>query len=290
MTDPPRPPFIYIASLLRTGSTLLSEALTRLPYAFIFREPHLGKNYFAVKPDDVEALGRLGVDVQAFLRVRLPLAFLQRRLRWLGLPQDGMVRAFKRQILPRLTRQISQVGVKEIRHQGWRNYVRHFPDMKAVITGRDPRDIYLSLASKRARGSLNWRGGFTPETVAERLMDQFRRQQEIASAVDSLLVPYETVCTHPEALDEIHDFVDSPISGTGPIGQFNAQHPDRRDEYALHGDRITAQRVWRWTRESDPQSLQDAWEVFERMKDYRDFWGYTTDASLRPLGARGVVA
>ncbi len=47
-----RYPFIYIAGMRRTGTTLLSELLTSSPYSFIFREPHIGKNTFRVKPDD----------------------------------------------------------------------------------------------------------------------------------------------------------------------------------------------------------------------------------------------
>lgn len=32
-------PFIYIAAFVRSGSTLLQEMLTYLPYSYIFHEP-----------------------------------------------------------------------------------------------------------------------------------------------------------------------------------------------------------------------------------------------------------
>jgi hypothetical protein len=66
-------PFIYIAALMRTGSTVLSEALTQLPYAFVFREPHLGKNDFRLKQDDIARFGQKGQKLTAFTRLRLPL-------------------------------------------------------------------------------------------------------------------------------------------------------------------------------------------------------------------------
>ena len=45
-------PLIYIASLRRTGSTVLSEALTSLPHSFIFREPYLSGGEFRVQDED----------------------------------------------------------------------------------------------------------------------------------------------------------------------------------------------------------------------------------------------
>ena len=47
--------------------------------------------------------------------------------------------------MPHLASYVSQVGVKEIHHDGWRKYIQYFPEMKILLTGRDPRDIYISL-------------------------------------------------------------------------------------------------------------------------------------------------
>lgn len=85
-------PFIYIAALPRTGSTLLSELFTDLPYSFIFHEPHLGKNYFAAQKLDKSLLAKYNIDINGFLKLRLPLAFCLRRLRWAGYRQDHMMR------------------------------------------------------------------------------------------------------------------------------------------------------------------------------------------------------
>lgn len=158
----PRYPFIYIASLMRTGSTLISEALTELPHAFIFREPHIGKNTFRYKPDDVERFRQYGFDLEAFLKYRLVFAFFQRRLRFLGYRQDYMVRVFKYRLIPQMAGTAKQFGVKEIDNRGWQNYHRHFPDMKVILTARDPRDIYLSL-----RRVGRWRREQNPDLVAQ---------------------------------------------------------------------------------------------------------------------------
>jgi hypothetical protein len=56
-------PLIYIAALPRTGSTLLSELFTDLPYSFILHEPHLGKNYFAAQALDKSQLARWNIDI-----------------------------------------------------------------------------------------------------------------------------------------------------------------------------------------------------------------------------------
>ena len=82
-------PLIYIAALLRTGSTLLSELLSQIPHSFIIHEPHLGKNYFALQEIDAETLRSAGIEVGDFLKYRLPIAFLLRRIRFLGYLQSS---------------------------------------------------------------------------------------------------------------------------------------------------------------------------------------------------------
>lgn len=130
-------PFIYVSSLMRTGSTVLSEALTRFPYSFIFREPHLGKNYFALKDLDTELFAERDVDLRRFVR--------------------------------------------------------------------------------------------------------------------------------------------SPIPGIGKIGAFNARHRKRANEFRVHGNEITAQRVNRWKSETNETLRADAAAVFHQMADYCEFWGYSRE-------------
>lgn len=267
-------PFVYIAALMRTGSTVLSESLTNLPQAFIFREPHIGKNTFRAKPADIALFKEHGLDLDAFLKFRNPLAFVLRRFRFAGLSQDYMVRALKFRLLPRMAHIAQQVGVKEIDNRSWQNYYQHFPDMRVILTGRDPRDVYISVYRRWEKGLRGRRKTITPQAIADELNAQFALQLEIAQQCEHLKVAYEELCLAPDMLTRVREFVNSPLVTAGDIGQFNASHPHRRQEYQLHGDQITDQRVQRWRRETDVNLLKAAQQVFEAMPDYVSFWGY----------------
>ncbi len=267
-------PFIYISSLNRTGSTVLAEALTLIPFAFIFREPHLGKNYFALQDRDVEMLRQYDIDLYEFTLYRLPFAFVNRRLRWLGYRQDYIVREFKQKLLPELQQHIKQIGVKEIKHMGWQNYAQHFPNMRVVMTGRDPRDIYLSMYYKWKNGTLHWHKPFTPHTVAEELNIEFKHQMAQHKNTDCICITYEELCLDPSVIDKIREFVCSPIPRVGEIGAFVATHPKRVDEFQIHGSSITTQRVKRWQTETNKHLVEEAHQVWNLMSDYCVFWGY----------------
>ncbi len=253
---------------------MLSEALTDLPYAFILHEPHLGKNYFAIQQNDVIQLAQHGIDLPEFTKQRLRVAFLLRRLRWAGYRQDYMMREFKFKLLPEMLTQIQQIGVKEIKHSGWQNYVRHFPDMRVVMTGRDPRDIYISMHQKWIGGTLNWPRPFTPDHISQELNHQFQMQLALRNEAECMDVTYERLCTDKTVFDEILSFIRSPITKLGDIGTFVSNHPKRVSEHDIHGDKITSQRVHRWKNETDAALVRQAHQVFEHMPAYCDFWEY----------------
>jgi hypothetical protein len=265
-------PFVFIASLRRTGSTVLSEALTVLPYSFILREPRFDMNWFNLKSRDAVQLKELGIDLMAFARKhRLP-AFLARRL---GIGETYMVRAFKKELLPQFRTCVQQVGVKEIRLGNWRRYHIHFPHMRVLLTGRDPRDIYISLYFRATSGKGSWSGPFTPERVSEHLNDEFARQLEVYDTGVCMKVRYEDLAADPDVvLQQAITFTDSPIPGVGPIGGFTGTAPGRSNEYELHGNRITSRRISRWQTEQDRGLVMEAERVFDLMPEYCDFWGY----------------
>lgn len=267
-------PFIYIAALPRTGSTLLSELFTDLPYSFIFHEPHLGKNYFAAQKLDKSLLAKYNIDINGFLKLRLPLAFCLRRLRWAGYRQDYMMRAFKHKLLPQLQANIQQIGVKEIKHMGWENYAQHFPDMRVVATGRDPRDLYLSLYQKFRRGSMAWRGSFEPKTVAMRLRRDFQRQLSLKKSVDTIFVRYKDLCSDEATIQKVKAFVQSPIPEVGEVGSFIANHPQRAMEHKIHQGQVTDKRIGRWQAETDDRLLSEIDTFYHLMPEYCEFWGY----------------
>jgi len=257
-------PFIYIASLRRTGSTVLSEALSRLPHAFIFREPGLAQGSFAVKAADRGLFQRHGVDLKQFADSLKS-----------GSGASGAIRAFCDRLLPELYGVVRQVGVKEIFHEGWQAYRETFPNMKVLLTGRDPRDIFLSLADRvQQSGTKRWEGDFTPESVAADLNREFAQQQEIRSSCDCLEVRYETFCTDPALFERIKSFCESPIPSIGDVGAFNRSNPKRGGEYELHRDEITGQRIERWRAEPDPALNAAARRMVELMPEYCAHWGY----------------
>jgi hypothetical protein len=268
-------PFVYISALMRTGSTALSEALTQLPDSFIFHETHLGKNTFSVSTPDQAQLSAYGVDLRAFLRLRLPVAFLLRRLRAFRPVQDFMIKEVKRVLIPRLQAiGMQQIGCKEIKHRGWEHVVQHFPDLKMVMLGRDPRDVYISAYRKWLLGTTAWRGRFTPRTAARRLEGQFTRQMQMRDHVECLTIRYEDLCTDPAVLQCVIQFTHSPVTGTGEIGRYLRSDPKRRHEYDLHGREISRKSVFRWRHEVDRKLLAQANEFSALMPRYTSFWGY----------------
>ena len=248
-------PFIYIASLRRTGSKLISEALSLYPYSFIFREPRLGSGRFKARPVDVEILGNHGVDPRTF----------QHRIT--GVERGLAPEHFRKVVLPELLRVFFQIGIKEIRHKQWRNVHKAFPDMRVILTGRDPRDIYLSLYHKfieRRKPHVP----ITPETVAQDLEREFWYQLEMFDTLKCLKVRYEDFCTNSELFGSIKAFVESDIPGIGMIGQLS------KFDYLIHGYTLTDKRVCRWKNEPDKRILSEAQQVFDYLQDYCKFWEY----------------
>ena len=158
---------------------MLSEALTQLPYCFIFREPRFEENRFAIKPGDAERFAEYGIDIRSFRR------------RWSRHRRKSFVEAFKNELIPLLSSCLMQVGVKEIRHENWKEYFRCFPDMRILMTGRDPRDIYISLYYRVINAKGRWSGAYSPAAVAKDLNSQFQNQLRMAEATKYLKVKYE---------------------------------------------------------------------------------------------------
>ncbi|MCF6148438.1 MAG: sulfotransferase [Candidatus Kuenenia sp.] len=255
-------PFIYIASLRRTGGTVLSEALTMLPYSFIFLEPNLGKNKFRIRENDHKLFLQLGIDLEEF------------KQKYLTEEDNSFIKIFKEELLTKLDSNIHQIGVKEIHNKGWQNYYRVFNDMKVILTARDPRDIYISLYYRKKQGKGSWKKELTPETLSTHLNNEFNRQLEMYEQVKCLRIKYEELCTDREIYQKIKTFVESEIPDTGTIGSFNAANVKRRDEYELHGNFITDKRVQRWQQEQDKSLVSEASKIIGLMPHYCDFWGY----------------
>jgi len=266
-------PFVFIGGLRRSGTTMMSEVLTEIPYAFIFREPGLARGTFNVKAGDATQFRALGTDLESFRRqeIRTSGNRLRRRL---GLYRGQPVRQFRDHVLPQLLRIVQQIGVKEICHAGWHHYVRWFPDLRMIHIGRDPRDIYISLHSRFMRGKSGWKGSFTPKTVSRHLNREFSYLCSMEQSVESMRVRYEDVCQDEELLTEVMKFARSPIPGIGAVGGFLSTNEKRRSEHDLHGYAITDRRVARWRQSKDDTLVEAAHDCMHRMEGYCESWGY----------------
>ena len=252
---------MLIAAVRRTGSTLLAELLTELPRAFVFREPKLFRGRVALKPDDLERLR-----TQAAVRLHAAPADQRRED-----PVQAALR-FREQVIDPVARVVEQVGIKEIRYgKRWQDVLDVLADgrpLRVVALGRDPRDMYLSLAYRARERRVPLTGDFGPAAVAADIEREFRVQRELIQATGALAVRYEDLCSDPRVVPEIRRFVDSPLEGPGAIGTLKAE------EHALHGGVVTDRRVERWRSEPDAGLLAQAEEVGRLLGGYRRFWGY----------------
>lgn len=276
-------PFVYIAGLIRTGSTALSEALSEPGRALIIREPRLGTNRIVLRNADRQSLRDHGLDADRALALPRQLMRVLRAAGKGGHPDGGSgtgwlsgyaARVFRDRIAGGLAERVEQVGIKEVRHDGWEHVLAAFPGLRCVAIARDPRDVYLSQCARiLARG----RPLPSPEVFATRLDRQFRLQRALVHATDALTIRYEDLCRDSAVLGSVRAFVQSPVQGAGSVGAFTASQPLRQPEQHLHGGSLTSLRVARWTREPDAEALRAAHEVFDAMGEYRAFWGYSRD-------------
>ena len=156
MSDPQSRPFIYIGALIRTGSTLLSEALTRFPFSYIFHEPNLGRNVLAWNQADVKIWKARGaaLDHATFIHKLAALFFRKTHTR-----PDYIVSLLKRRYLPVLGQHVEQIGVKETRNAGWVHYAKHIPGMKTILAAT--LAIFTFPIANRCSGTVQHRDFWT---------------------------------------------------------------------------------------------------------------------------------
>ena len=242
-------PFVYICSVMRTGSTLCQEALTQKPKALIFSEPRFDGKVFRLN---------LGLEIE-LNRFGIPI-FTSRSL-------ESMIEY--------MSKYVEQVGVKEIRNWGWEKYIT-VPDIRIVLTGRDPRDIYLSAYGVINRNdSWHPRFGFYPEGIFKEVYPDFLVQKKLAEKFDVFKIRYEDFCTNFNSVyPELKKFVDSPIDGVGDIGEFHKRIEAGVHEWTTHQGKVTPKSCFKWKNETNKDILREAVEFYDLMKEYNEFWGY----------------
>lgn len=253
---PLRRPFVYLASLRRTGSSLLANLLTDLPRSYVFREPRLGLGKLRIRPEAAQSFAPLGVDVLAVKKAMK------------ALPREEALDRFAA-FVEELSTRVEQIGIKEITHTGHEDVSRLFPAMRVVVTVRDVRDIYLSLYHRRkellTRGKL-W---FETQTLLPYLREQADALAALQSRHDHLVVRYEDLCRDPSLVDSVRRFVDSPVSGEG-----NLRGGADRKDLSKHGAAIDSTRVGLFAQETDEVARHNATYLFEEMAEFNARYGY----------------
>jgi hypothetical protein len=130
------------------------------------------------------------------------------------------------------------------------------------------------MAQRIRGGTARWPEPFTPESLAADLNREFRLQVELMDTVEAFTVRYEDFCLDPQVYERLKAFVDSPLTGSGSIGLFNANNPRRQAEVEVHGSDVGAEQVARWQREADPALRDAAQATFDLMGEYAERWEY----------------
>lgn len=241
---------------------MLCEALTQVPHSIVFNEPNVASNNFVIRAAESEILLGQDINLRAFVD------------RWSRVRRYFLFYGFRTRLIPALHRSFAQIGVKEIFHANWQKVAAAFPDMRIILTARDPRDIYLSLRGRYRAGTAIWNGEFSPIRVADKLNEEFAHQQAMARQHSVLKVRYEDLCMDPQVMQQVLDFVQSDIAKVARLGEFLKSDSKRVAEGNIHGGEITGRRVARWKDERNSEVADEALQVFRAMPGYCDFWEY----------------
>lgn len=248
-------PFIYIAGLMRTGSTLIQELLTEKRKCFFFHEPWFGSGLFEHMDLAHKILSEweYNADVIVNNGIPIPNMFL------------------------RLASVCPQVGIKEIRHQGWEMYNNLFNDIRWIVLARDPRDIYVSSYHLMNRVDV-WQPRFPPfgpEGMFKELWPDAQRQIEIIQTQKNVMrLRYEEFVSDTSLFERLRAHADSPLSEAGEVGAFHKLIKRGQYELETHNGSIGNIHVHRWKKETDFELISGMNEFFDMMKEYNNFWGY----------------
>lgn len=260
-------PFVLIAGVMRTGTTLLQEMFTDAPFSYILHEPWLSAGQFYNKEHLQDTLKEMDV----------PLSRL--------FSEDPMQTVYDLSIpefFEKLNGYIAQLGVKEIRLKTVSQYLKWFPDAKVVLTGRNPKDIFLSCHYKLMRGDTSWRPKylpFSPEALFAEINEDWRKQERLWQEHGSncLLVRYEDLVEDPEGKwAKIASFIESSLEAPGKVGEFHKKIERGKYETGLHKGSVTRLVKDRWKTEGNLKVLERAVMFASLMGQtgYLDFWGY----------------
>jgi hypothetical protein len=228
-------PFVFIASFPRTGSTALAEALIDLPTSFVHSEPGLCAG--RLHPENLRAFDnpsvRAACDEIERIRAESP-------------ERNDYVALYVERVLPLLD--FTQVGIKEVTFRRYlhRKVMDAIPDLRAIVTVRDPRDIWLSLREMNERLDATW--SWRDVTVDEAAHRFNAIDKQLGELVDggALVVHYEDLCAGAGAFGRVREYVGSPLERAGRFGTIVQRL--REWEIERHGQSFSAASVGRYER------------------------------------------
>ena len=253
------PPFVYIAALRRSGSKLLAGALTSWPQTYIFLEPQLPRGWLRIGEPDRLRLAEQSVELQTLI---------DRHLRE-DQSREERQHIIRDEIFATLqAASVVQLGIKEIRHRHWQTIPDVFGNVRFVLLARDPRDVYISLTRRARVKRFGFKGEITPKSVAADLQTEFEFQRAMHESQKAMKVRYESLCTQPELIREVQQFIESPAS---TIGNIDATQIEERHAF---GNEISPDHIRRFEHEPEALLRSEADACFELLSDFNEFWEY----------------
>jgi hypothetical protein len=251
----PLKPDFYMASIGRSGSTLLCNWLTCVPDQLVFNEP------FFCRPEN-----------SRLLRIQL---------RNFGIPtsdeewetrEESADERFRRLMTTRLEGR--RWGFKEVLSEEHARALEHFSPAKVLITVRDIVDVALSFFEKhRTQGNLE---RFSDAWVADYCTQETKGILRFQELLDTRQVPYrviryEDVIRSEETLKGLEHFLGWEGGGDTAAGLVDF---DREFEVARHGKAISSRPHGRANRGLGSQHLELAGQIGERCRAYQVHFGY----------------
>lgn len=250
-----RGPDFYMASIGRSGSTMLCNWLSDPPEQLAFTEP------FFLHPSNPRLLR---IQLEDF---GIPVADDE----WSASDPSPSAR-FHRIMAPRLVGK--RWGFKEVLCDEHFRTIDHFDLQRVVITVRDIADVALSLFEKhRLQDSLDRFDDRWVEEYCRRESSGMLRFRELLDerGIASLVARYEDFTRSGEDRQAIARFV-----GWTPGGEVD-RHLERFDrgfELERHGRSISAKGRDRADRALDPSLVEAADELASRCAAYQSAFGY----------------